>query len=158
MIDYRGRGALEFRAGDYAYGRKLRDGKKGQLESAISKCLGALMREARDQVHQVEREKQREIERREKERQRIELSELVREEEKRVQELSSWVDGWIRAKHMREFVSVVEKVWKAENADLSPDAPKGKRIAWMKQQADRMDPTVASPPSVLDRKKELSYW
>ena len=158
VIDYRGSGVLEFRAGDYAYGRKLRDGKRGQLESAISKCLGALMREARDQVHQAGREKQREIERREKERQRIELSELVREEEKRVQELAGWVDGWIRAKHMREFISEVERIWKTENEDLSPEAPKGKRIAWMKQQADRMDPMVASPPSVLDRKKELSYW
>ncbi len=158
VIDYRGSGTLMFHAGDYAYGRKLRDGKRGQLESAIAKCLGALIREARDQVHEAEREKQREIERREEQRKRIELSELVREEEKRVQELAGWVDGWTRAKQMREFIAELEGVWQAENADLSPDAPKGKRIAWMKQQADRMDPTVASPPSILDRKRELSYW
>jgi hypothetical protein len=59
---------------------------------------------------------------------------------------------------MREFIAELEKVWNKENHDLSPDAPKGKRIAWMKEQADRMDPIVESPPSILDRKRELRYW
>jgi hypothetical protein len=34
-------------------------------------------------------------------------------------------------------------------------APKGQRILWMKQQADRLDPMLSSPPSILDRKGEL---
>jgi hypothetical protein len=158
VIDYRGCGTLEFRAGDYAYGRKLRDGKKERLESMIARCVGAAMREARDRVHQAERAKQWEIERREKERQRIELAEQIREEEKRVQEFAGWVDGWIRARQMREFIAELERIWKEEKVDLSPDAPKGKRIIWMKQQADRTDPIVPSPPSILDRKKEIGYW
>jgi len=28
----------------------------------------------------------------------------------------------------------------------------------MKQQTDRLDPMVESPPSILDRKHELSRW
>jgi hypothetical protein len=58
---------------------------------------------------------------------------------------------------MREFIAELERAWKAENTDLSPDALKGKKIAWMKEQADRMDPIVPRPPSILDRKRELSY-
>jgi hypothetical protein len=69
VIEYKGSGMLEFRAGDYACGRKLRDCKKGKLESVIPKCMGALMREARDRVHQTQRARQLEIERREEERQ-----------------------------------------------------------------------------------------
>jgi hypothetical protein len=38
------------------------------------------------------------------------------------------------------------------------DEEKGQRIAWMKQQADRLDPMIPSPPSILDRKGELSRW
>jgi hypothetical protein len=158
VIDYKGTGTLEFRAGDYACGRKFLDGKKGQLESLIAKCIGGLMREARDRVHQAERQKLWEIERREKERQRLELSDRIREEGKWVQDLAGWVDAWVRARQMREFIAELERIWKAENVDLSPDAPKGKRITWMKEQADRMDPTVPSPPSILDRKGELSGW
>jgi len=53
---------------------------------------------------------------------------------------------------------LVKKVWADANHDLSPDAPKGKRIIWMREQADRVDPMLPSPPSILDRKRELSYW
>jgi hypothetical protein len=58
---------------------------------------------------------------------------------------------------MREFIAELENVWINEKHDLSLDAPKGRRIAWMNEQADRMDPMVESPPSILDRKRELRY-
>jgi hypothetical protein len=48
---------------------------------------------------------------------------------------------------VRKFIVALEK-------DLSPDAPKGQRIIWMKQQADRLDPMLRSPLSILDRKRE----
>jgi hypothetical protein len=73
-------------------------------------------------------------------------------------EFEGWVDNWARARQMRDFIAALEKVWTDQNVDLSPEAPKGKRINWMKQQADRKDPMVPSPPSILDRKGELSYW
>ena len=50
LIEYEGSGLLELRAGDYAFGRKVRDGKKGKLEFFLPKCVGLLMREARDRV------------------------------------------------------------------------------------------------------------
>jgi hypothetical protein len=51
----------------------------------------------------------------------------------------------------------LEKEWVRQGIDLSPEAPKGKRITWMKEQADRLDPMVSSPPSILDRKRELPF-
>ena len=53
------------------------------------------------------------------------------------------------------IIAALEKVWAQEGHDLSPEAPKGQRILWMKQQADRLDPMLPSPPSILDRKGEL---
>ena len=158
VVDYEGTGTLEFRAGDYAYGEKVRDNGRGRLEARISECIAALMRDAQERINQAEQAKQREIERREREKQRAELAQQVAEEEKKLKEFESWVDNWARARQMRDFIATLEKVWTQENMDLSPDAPKGQRIVWMKQQADRMDPMVPSPPSILDRKRELNFW
>jgi hypothetical protein len=58
---------------------------------------------------------------------------------------------------MREFIAALEKEWTRQEIDISPEGPKGKRIVWMKEQADRLDPMIPSPVSILDRKKELSF-
>jgi hypothetical protein len=50
----------------------------------------------------------------------------------------------------------LEKLWKEKGHDLSANSTKGERILWMKRQADRLDPLVESPPSILDRKNELN--
>ena len=39
---------------------------------------------------------------------------------------------------------------------LSVEADFGKQLAWMRQQADRLDPLIESPKSILDRKKEIA--
>jgi hypothetical protein len=66
--------------------------------------------------------------------------------------------AWVRAEQYRQFIAVLEKAWSESGHDLSVDSEKGKRILWMKQQADRLDPLLASPPSVLDRKRELNRY
>jgi hypothetical protein len=158
VIEYAGSGTLEFRAGDYGYGQKIRDRKKQKLEDLIALCIGALMREARKHILWEAERKQAELERQEKARVRAELSAQIAAEEKRLQELNAWVDNWSRARVMRDFILEVEKLWGKENHDLSADSDHGKRLSWMRQQADRLDPTLPSPPSILDRKAELNSW
>jgi hypothetical protein len=51
-----------------------------------------------------------------------------------------------------------EQLYAEQGHDLTPEAQKGQRILWMKQQADRLDPMLPSPPSILDRKGELNRW
>ena len=51
----------------------------------------------------------------------------------------------------------LEKERTRQGIDPSPESPKGKRIIWMKEQADRLDPMVTSPTSILDRKNELTF-
>jgi hypothetical protein len=158
VIDYQPSGELEFRASEEYYGyRKYRDGKKKSLEQMVSLLVGAVLREGRARLIRAEQRRLDEIEQRKKERERAELAEQIAEEEKKIKDFEGWVDSWIRARQMREFISVIEKTWAEQNIDLSPDSPKGRRIFWMKQQADRMDPMIPSPASILDRKRELSY-
>jgi hypothetical protein len=158
-MEYQPNGILEFRAGEDHYGyRKFRDGKVQKLESLISNLVGYVLREARDRVIQAEQRRVEEIQRKKKEREKIILAEKIAEEEKKVQELETWVSSWVRATQIREFIVVLEKVWKEKGHDLSPESQKGEHISWMKRHADRLDPLIESPKSILDRKHELNRW
>lgn len=75
-----------------------------------------------------------------------------------MKDLETWVTNWKRAQEMREFISALERIWEQAGHDLSPHAEKGKRIGWMRQQADRLDPMLPNPASILDRKNELKGW
>ena len=154
-IEYMPSGELEFRVGEYTYGGKFRDSKKFRLEVLLPSCVGAIMREGRSKILSAKLEAQRSIERQKKEQERAELARQIRDEEEKVQDLEAWVSSWTQGQHMRDFISALERFWNKEGHDLSPKAPKGQRIIWMKQQADRMDPMLPSLPSILDRKTEL---
>lgn len=156
---YQPNGELEFRAGEDEYGyRKVRDSKTQKLETLISRLVGSLLREARDRMIRAERRRLEEIEERKRAQERFALRELIEAEEKKVQELESLVTSWVRAQQIRDFIVALEMLWKEKGHDLSAESPKGERISWMKRQADRLDPLIDSPPSILDRKNELNRW
>jgi hypothetical protein len=158
-MQYELAGLLEFRVGDRSWGGiRVGDGKARRLENEISTMLGALMREARAQSIRAESRRQEEIRRRQRDMERYELSNQIQEEEKRVANLDSWVKSWVLANQHREFIAAFEKAWAESGHDLTAESEKGKRLLWMKQQADRLDPLVVSPPSILDRKSELNRY
>jgi hypothetical protein len=146
--EYEPTGELHFRAGPYLYGRhNYVSDKKGQkLESILSRCVALLMREARSMRLDAEAAKQREIENEKRREELRKLRALIDEEEKKVGDLDRWVANWARAEQMRGFVIALEKVWAERGYDLSPEAQKGQRILWMKQQADRLDPLIHESP------------
>ena len=156
---YEPTGLLEFRAVAGSWGGStVRESKKLRLEDVVPKLVGAMMREGRSEGIRAEQRIQEEIKRRQRDLERQELAQQIQEEEKRVTDLDSWVMAWVRAEQYRQFIAVLEKAWSESGHDLSVDSEKGKRILWMKQQADRLDPLLASPPSVLDRKRELNRY
>ena len=55
----------------------------------------------------------------------------------------------------RGFITALEKVWMDSGRDLAPESKDSKRIKWMQEQADSLDPFIENPPSILDRKHEL---
>jgi hypothetical protein len=159
--EYEPTGQFEFRVGNHGYGwqDKVGDGKTQKLEASLSQCVGTILREGRSLRIAAEAATQREIENQKRREEVYKLRALIEEEEKKVGDLDRWVTSWARAEQMREFVTALEKVWAEQGHDLSPEAQKGQRILWMRQQADRLDPLVhENPPSILDRKGELSGW
>jgi hypothetical protein len=161
VYDYEPCGVLEFHVGDdsYYHGfRSFRDGKTQTLESLLGECFAELMLDARRQRAEAVVRQRKELEERKKREELEQLARVIKEEEIKVQELTLWVKGWSEARRMREFIVALEKEWVHQGLDLSPETPKGKRIVWMKEQADRLDPMIPSPPSILDRKRELNRW
>ncbi len=151
-------GNLEFRVFHLHYGHSaVRDRKRTSLEQQIPTILGTFLREARSAKLSAERARQQEIERREREIERFRLAEQIREEEKKLAELDAWVANWSRAHLYREFISSLEACWQARGEDLTEGSERAIRLIWMRRQADRLDPLVKSPVSILDRKSELSW-
>lgn len=160
VVDYEPTGDLEFRIEGWTQGirRAWRDGKTQRLESVLSGCVGALLREGRQRKIQAELAKQQEIETERRQKELEMLAQQIREEEEKIKALDGWVANWIRAGQTRSFIDALERVWAEQGHDLSPEAAKGQRLAWMKRQADRLDPMIPSPPSIIDRKSELPHW
>lgn len=159
-VRYEPNGILEFRVSHPRCGQfDVRDHKKLTLEQQIPAILGAFLRKARAAKLGAEREREQQIAKQRREIERQKLAELIREEEKKVSTLDSWVTNWVQARKYREFISALAEVWKADGKDLSSETDQGKKLIWMRQQADRLDPLVESPASILDRKNELrSSW
>ena len=118
IIQYEPKGELEFRVGDYACGRKFRDGRREKLEDQLSTCVGALLREGRDSLISAKLAVQHNLERQAKERERAELARQIAEEEKKVNDLEGWVSSWARARQVRDFIAALEIVWTQEGHDL----------------------------------------
>jgi hypothetical protein len=112
----------------------------------------------RDQVLAVEAKRIRQVEGRRRQEELWKLSQEIRKEDDRVKELDGWVTSWSRAREIREFVVALEALWFSKGEDVSESSPRGQRLNWMRQQADRLDPLVESPPSVLDRRHEIRRW
>ena len=156
---YENNGILEVRVFNDRYGKcAIQDRKNNFLENQISLILAAFFNQARAAKIAEEEERQRKIKEREREIERYRLSEKIREEEKKVETLDEWVTNWSRARLYREFVSALEASWKLQDEGVPEGSERANRLNWMRQQADRLDPLVDSPPSILDRKREVSRY
>jgi hypothetical protein len=159
-IEYQPSGELEFRVDEEHWqGIRFHDRKKRKLEQAIPQIVSAMMQAARDRIVRTEQQRLAAIEQRKREIERLELSKQIEEEEKKVRELEELTNRWMKAHQMREFITALQAYWQKQGVDFSDGSERATRLKWMCDQADRLDPLVASPPSILDRKAELNrYW
>ncbi len=64
-------------------------------------------------------------------------------------------DNWKRANTLREFLVIYRNQLTNELQPIEAGSELEKWLDWAEQQADRVDPLVQSPPSILDRASEL---
>ena len=120
------------------------DGKKQRLEHCLNAFVAGLIQAAvRKQARDLAWERQqRQWE--EERQQREEQERIRREEEARFQALEQEVSNWQRATRIRAYVEAVRQAAVESNDAIEAGSELDRWLAWVLQQADRIDPLRAS--------------
>jgi len=157
--------SLSYRAGGCQ--RTWRDTEKRRLEERLNDFVTGLVTlagrlkahqdEQRRQAElrrqeaerQAERRRQEEARRQEVERKRAEWRKRYEAERDRIDQLMAQAERYQKSKEVRALIEAVRQLHAADGA-IEPGSEVAKWIEWAQQQADRLDPLRASPPSILD--------
>jgi hypothetical protein len=80
---------------------------------------------------------------------------LLKEEESRVRALGRAAANWARAQQIRGFLVAAREEATRNGQPITPGTSFGDWLVWAEQQADRLDPLKESPPSIIDRKRDI---
>jgi hypothetical protein len=135
-----------------------RDSEQAKIESLVPECVASVMKIAVEYRRNTARKRQEEFFRKLRWEELQQLKTQIDAEQNRIQRLEKGADDWHRARKIREYILALVDCKKEQGKQLRPDTALGRWVTWALQQADRIDPLVASPPSILDRKHELDGW
>jgi len=130
------------------------DGKKQQLESCLNSFVVGLIRASVVLRNAKIESERRERERREAEQRYQERAKLRYAEEQKLKNLEQQVAAWLKSRDIRDFLEAVKQNYAHAGLEIAAGSEAAEWLAWVKQQADRFDPLVKSPPSILDE----SIW
>ena len=143
--------------GQHEQRARWNDAKVRRIENHVADFVAGLMRTAVAQQRQEEERKKREAKEKQRQQERVQLQKDIQEEEKKLEQFNQWVDLWERAERLRRFIWAYAEKTRAWSAEKQPHYQAW--IEWATRQAGRIDPFVSDkPPSVLDRKHELTSW
>lgn len=137
--------------------RQWKDGKTQQIENCLQSIVAGVLSIAEKKREHEIKEKQEAVRKAEEAKlQRQQAAERAkrREEQKREQRK---LDGLLaearnlrRSREIREFVAYVRHAHESEGTTISVDSELGKYLEWAVLQADRLDPVIDSPKTILD--------
>jgi len=133
------------------------DTKNKKLEERLNEFIVGLVKAAVViRCHRLKREEERKI-REAEEKRRAELRRQREEEQEKFDQLLQDAQAWDQCQKIRSFIEAVREKTLRTKKILAPDNTTGKWIAWAEQQADRLDPLIDSPPSILDDEKKDGF-
>lgn len=134
------------------------DTVKHPLEKRLNQIVAGLIEMAsRVKLRKEEDRKKEELKQKEdarsheEDRQRAERRKQYKSEKAKVDHLLTQLEHWKQSKHLRELIEAVKLAHSAKGP-IPPDSEISRWIIWATQQADRLDPLIVSPPSILDDK------
>lgn len=137
---------LQYTAGS-AIRHRWSDGARRTVEDVLNEVVASLHRLA---VWQ----RQRRLEREERERRRIEEERIrwerqrrAEEEAKQLAKLEAQVDRWQRARRIREYVDAFEAAAARDGRLADQDGEAARWIAWARERVDRLDPLTGHSES-----------
>jgi len=137
------------------------DEKDRRIEDSINKIIIRILELAgRERIKLQVRQRQREIQERQEaerkaaeaeiQRQRAELKKRYDEEKARVERLFYEADCWRKTQNLRGYIQAVAELAGKMRGPIELGSDMAKWVSWANLQADRLDPLLPSPPSVLD--------
>ena len=134
-----------------------RDGTKQRLEDRLNSFVTGLIEfAARKKEHQIEKEREAQAEREAQQRRqaeaklRAEKRALIKVERARVDALIEKSAQWLQSQNLRHYIEAEKHKYLASHEEIEPSGDFSHWLEWAVQQADRLDPLVESPPSILD--------
>lgn len=135
--------------------RRIEDGLDEFVIGLVKRAGHARIRRRREDEEQKRREEeaklrwQREEELRKK---REDLQRRQAKEQARVDRLVAEVAAWNQSRQIRAYLEAVVCMLKERGGGVAETGEVAEYLKWARDQADRLDPLVKSPPSVLDEK------
>jgi hypothetical protein len=135
------------------------DGKR-KIEERLGSFIIGMIKAAHERIETRLRREREEREREERWRIREEKARLYKEEKERFQLLEQETENWHKSQRLRAYIEAVRQDAIGRHGSVDPDSETGRWIVWATMQADRLDPLVESPPSILDEWDEggAPFW
>lgn len=144
------------------YGSGLRstwaDGKQQRIEYCLNKFIAtAYQAAAHQKADRLERERQHRVWE-EQERRRVILKEQIKLEQARLDRLAEQAKAWQESQQLRAYIRAVRGAGYYPRQNITGGIGIDDWCAWALDQANRLDPTTTSPPSVLDYKDKCHWY
>lgn len=137
--------------------RRWSDSAKRPLEKGLNSFLAGIVKVAvAVRAERLDKER-RDREQKDRERCRKELIIAQEKEKARLSHLDREVASWHKAQEIRAYVETVRSLGLKKHGRIDPGSEMDQWITWAMAQADRYDPLVKSPPSVLDEQLPSPY-
>jgi hypothetical protein len=137
--------------------QKWMDTSNSRLEDRMGTIAKGLVKTAvslrSEKLEAIEAEKRRTEEKRrqaENYQRWQELQEKIKIEREKVNGLHQQAQNWAKSQELRAFIEAAVKSYIGKNGTIEADSDFEKWIKWAREQADRLDPLVTSPHSILD--------
>ena len=130
------------------------DDRRRKLDVQLRSVLAAIYRTAESIKAEKREAEEQERQRRQQERERQEKLEEIRQEEKRLQQLTADAEAWGKAQQLRSYVQAVRHDADCQECEAPTESDLCNWLRWAEQQADRLDPLTSGPPSVLDEREK----
>ncbi len=141
---------------DYPIRKNFIDNKSGKVEDKLNEFITALINCSQAMIAYQKDIDERHGIMQQKEEKREAIRIQIKEEEQKIAELERNIELFNKANIIRNYIEKLQM----KLSSVSDDERKELEgyINWSLEQADRFDPLVESPKSVLDLKEKVSRW
>jgi hypothetical protein len=154
-----GKLSLKIDKDSYGYKQSWNDGKKRRIEDCLNAVIVGLIGAAfKEKSRRAEKER-RKREREEYEKLRQEKQKAIQKEKARLAKLETDAKNCHLSQKLRAYIEAVRL--RQRTPEISSDEELRNWLDWATQQADRLDPLVKSPSSILDEEADFAkfrYW